>query len=74
MSVVAELVHSLNFDPEWKRIEVLAHCLEELAALPDKLQAELPGIRKEDLEITLTGNRLVLEAKREFKEEEKKEE
>ena len=37
------------------------------------VRAEMPGIRKEDLEITLSGDRLILEAKREFKEEEKKE-
>ena len=38
------------------------------------VRAEMPGIRKEDLEITLAGDRLVLEAKRGFKEEEKKDE
>jgi hypothetical protein len=32
MSAVAEIVHSINFDPEWKRIEVLGHCLLESAA------------------------------------------
>ena len=37
------------------------------------VRAEMPGIRKEDLDITLTGDRLTLEARREFKEEEKKE-
>ena len=37
------------------------------------VRAEMPGIRKEDLEITLSGDRLILEARREFKEEEKKE-
>ena len=37
------------------------------------VRAEMPGIEKEDLEITVYGDRLVFEAKREFKEEEKKE-
>ena len=38
------------------------------------VRADVPGIRKEDLEITISGDRLVIEAKREFEEEEKKEE
>ncbi len=38
------------------------------------VRAEMPGIKKEDLEITITGDRLTFEAKREFKEEEKKDE
>lgn len=38
------------------------------------VRAELPGIKKEDLEITIKGDRLTFEARREFKEEEKKEE
>jgi hypothetical protein len=32
------------------------------------------GIKKEDLEITISGDRLIIEAKREFEEEETKEE
>ncbi len=36
------------------------------------LRAELPGIKKEDLEIKIEGDRLTFEAKREFKEDEKK--
>ena len=42
----------------------------------DKLvvRADVPGIKKEDLEITISGDRLIIEAKREFEEEEKKEE
>ena len=32
----------------------------------------MPGVRKEDLEITIAGDRLTFEAKREYKEEEKK--
>ena len=37
------------------------------------LRGEMPGVKKEDLEITIAGNRLTFEAKREFKEEEDKE-
>ena len=42
----------------------------------DKLvvRADVPGIKKEDLEITISGDRLIIEAKREYEEEEKKEE
>lgn len=42
----------------------------------DKLlvRAEMPGIKKEDLEITIAGDRLTLEAKRESMEEEIKDE
>jgi HSP20 family protein len=38
------------------------------------VRAELPGVRKEDLEITIAGDRLTLEAKREYEEKEEKEE
>ena len=38
------------------------------------VRAEMPGIKKEDLEITIAGDRLTFEARREFKEEEKKDE
>ncbi len=37
------------------------------------VRAELPGVEKEDLDITIAGDRLTLEAKREYKEEEKDE-
>ena len=37
------------------------------------VRAEMPGIKKEDLEVTITGDRLTLEAKREFEEKEEKE-
>jgi HSP20 family protein len=42
----------------------------------DKLvvRADVPGIKKEDLEVTISGDRLIIEAKREYEEEEKKEE
>lgn len=38
------------------------------------VRAEMPGVKKEDLEITIAGNRLTFEAKRDFEKEEKKEE
>mgnify|MGYP003573281106 FL=1 len=37
------------------------------------VRAELPGVKKEDLDISLVGDRLTIKAKREFKEEEKNE-
>ena len=38
------------------------------------VRAEIPGVKKEDLEITIAGDRLTLEAKREYEEKEEKEE
>jgi HSP20 family protein len=35
------------------------------------VRAEMPGVRKEDLDITIAGDRLTIEAKRTFEEEEK---
>jgi len=42
----------------------------------DKLvvRADVPGIKKEDLDITISGDRLIIEAKRDYEEEEKQEE
>ncbi len=37
------------------------------------VRAELPGVEKDDVEVTIMGNRLMIEAEREFEEEEKKE-
>lgn len=37
------------------------------------IRAELPGVEKDDLDITITGDRLTIEAKREYREEEKEE-
>ena len=37
------------------------------------VRADVPGIKKEDLEITIAGDRLVFEAKREFEEEQNEE-
>ena len=37
------------------------------------VRAELPGVEKDDIEVTIAGDRLTIEAKREFEEEETKE-
>jgi HSP20 family protein len=37
------------------------------------VRAEMPGVKTEDLDITIAGDRLVFEAKRDYEEEEKKE-
>lgn len=37
------------------------------------VRAEIPGVEKKDLDITIAGDRLTLEAKREFEEKEEKE-
>lgn len=37
------------------------------------VRAEMPGVKKEDLDITIAGDRLTFEAKRKFVEEEEKE-
>ncbi|MDH3351840.1 MAG: Hsp20 family protein, partial [Gammaproteobacteria bacterium] len=34
------------------------------------VRAELPGIEKDDVEVTISGDRLMIEAEREFEEEE----
>jgi HSP20 family protein len=51
----------------WPKIDILD---KEDAIV---VRAEMPGVKKEDLEVTISGDRLTLEAKREFEEEEKKE-
>jgi len=51
----------------WPKIDVL----DKDDALV--VRAEVPGVKKEDLDITIAGDRLTLEAKRDYKEEEKKE-
>ena len=38
------------------------------------VRAEMPGVAKDDLDITIVGDRLTFEARREHKEEEKKDE
>lgn len=37
------------------------------------IRAELPGVEKDDLDITINDDRLMIEAKREYREEEKEE-
>jgi HSP20 family protein len=37
------------------------------------VRAELPGVEKDDVEVTIAGDRLTIEAEREFEEEETKE-
>jgi len=37
------------------------------------VRAELPGVEKDDVEVTIAGDRLMIEAEREFEEEEKNE-
>ena len=36
------------------------------------VRAEMPGVKKEDLDVTIAGDRLTLQAKREFEEKEEK--
>ena len=37
------------------------------------VRAELPGVEKDDVEVTITGDRLLITAEREFEEEDEKE-
>jgi HSP20 family protein len=37
------------------------------------VRAELPGVEKDDVEVTIVGDRLLIEAEREFEEEDEKE-
>ena len=48
----------------------------DMIDMDDKLfvRADVPGIMKEDLEITMSGDRLIIEANRDYEKEEKKEE
>jgi len=72
------------FEPETWRLPFWSEAEEPFDLFPkvdvlDKaealiVRAEMPGIKKEDLEIYIAGDRLTFEAKREFKEEEKKDE
>jgi len=50
----------------WPKVDVL----DKKDALV--VRAELPGIKKEDLEVTIAGDRLTLEAERNFEEKEEK--
>jgi HSP20 family protein len=49
------------------RVDILDHEKELI------VRAELPGVDKDDVEVTISGNRLMIEAEREFEEEESKE-
>jgi len=49
------------------RVDILDHEKELI------VRAELPGVEKDDVEVTISGNRLTIEAERAFEEEEKKE-
>lgn len=63
--------------PFWNEIEESFDVMPKVDII-DKgdtlfVRAEMPGIKKEDLDITIAGDRLMIEAKREIEEEEKKE-
>jgi HSP20 family protein len=49
------------------RIDLMDHEKELI------VRAELPGVEKDDVEVTIAGDRLTIEAEREFEEEETKE-
>jgi HSP20 family protein len=49
------------------RVDLLDHEKELI------VRAELPGVEKDDVEVTIAGDRLTIEAEREFEEEETKE-
>lgn len=48
------------------RLDVLDHEKELI------VRAELPGVEKDDVEVTVSGDRLIIEAEREFEEEDTK--
>ena len=47
------------------RLDVIDHDKELV------IRGELPGVEKDDIEVTVMGDRLMIEAEREFEEEEK---
>jgi HSP20 family protein len=49
------------------RLDVIDHDKELV------VRGELPGVDKDDIEVTVLGDRLMIEAKREFEKEEKEE-
>ncbi len=63
--------------PSWRELERDFDVMPKVDILDKKdallVRVEMPGIKKEDLEITIAGDRLTFEAKREFEKEEKKE-
>jgi len=50
------------------RLDVIDHDKELI------VRGELPGVEKDDVEVTIAGNRLMIEAEREFEEVDEKEE
>lgn len=56
----------IDFDRSF-RVDIVDHEKELI------VRAELPGVEKDDVEVTISGDRLMIEAEREFEEEEKKE-
>ena len=57
---------SIDFERSF-RVDILHHEKELI------VRAELPGVEKNDVEVTIAGDRLTIEAEREFEEEETKE-
>ena len=55
----------IDFDRSF-RLDILDRDKELL------VRAELPGVGKDDIEVSISGDRLTIEAKRTFEEEEKK--
>ena len=61
--------------PSWREFERDFDVMPKVDILDKKdallVRVEMPGIKKEDLEITIAGDRLTFEAKREFEKEDK---
>jgi HSP20 family protein len=58
----------MGIDYEWAfRLDVVDHDKELV------VRAELPGVEKDDVKVTISGDRLVIEAEREFEEEDERE-
>ena len=58
----------VGFDYERSfRLDVIDHDKELI------VRAELPGVEKDDVEVTISGDRLTIEAEREFEEEDERE-
>jgi HSP20 family protein len=56
----------IDFDRSF-RLDILDRDKELL------VRGELPGVEKDDIEVTISGDRLTIEAKRQFEEEDRKE-
>ncbi len=63
--------------PIWSELEESFDVMPKVDVIDKEdtlfVRVEMPGVKKEDLDITIAGDRLTIEAKREFEEEEKKE-